>query len=87
MTDAHMTPLIVAQTAAYRKGFGIENDVCPGCRSRWPTEECICWIGCQLCGVGFHDDCYWRRMASPSERKRWEEDGELDLFLCPGCRS
>ena len=80
-------PLLVAQTATYQAGVGIANDLCPGCRSQRPTEQCTGWLGCQLCGIGFHDDCYWRGMASPAERRQWEEDGEVALFLCPGCRS
>jgi hypothetical protein len=80
-------PLLVAQTAAYHAGVGIANDVCSGCRSTWPTEACAGWIGCQRYGVAFHDDCYWQRIAAPVERRRWEEDGEVSLFLCPGCRS
>ena len=77
------SPLLVIQELLPR----YRSEVCAGCRTTEPTPACIGWIGCQRCGVGFHDDCYWRLMASPEEWTAWIAYEQLDLFLCSGCRS
>lgn len=75
--------LVVIQTA---RGYQ-DNDACAVCRSAKPHPTARFWIGCQVCGVGFHDVCYWRDVVTLAERAAWIEDGVLDLFLCHGCRS
>jgi hypothetical protein len=82
-----LSPLVVVQAARYRVGAVVNNAVCAGCRSATSRPACVAWVPCQLCGVSFHDTCYWRGMATAVERRRWESDGELDLFVCSGCRS
>lgn len=82
-----LSPLVVAQMARARTGVWVENDVCPGCRSATGSPACVAWVPCQLCGVSLHDDCYWRGMATSDERRRWESDGDLEIFVCSGCRS
>jgi hypothetical protein len=46
-------------------------------------------FGCERCGVLFHSDCYWSRVATAAERveiERVEQDPATLIFLCRGCR-
>ena len=67
-----------------------DNKACAVCRSTEAPAAAgpvLAWMACQVCGVCFHDACYWRSVVSPEEYFYWREYGVLDLFLCHGCRS
>jgi hypothetical protein len=78
-------PQVVMQTA---RGYRAEN-ACVICRrTDGGPADCIAWLGCQFCGLGFHDCCYFQNLVGPEELAAWKDaDGVPPLFMCQGCRS
>jgi hypothetical protein len=79
-----LTPLVTIQTAKPR----YTSEACSLCRTiTSPFAENTCWIGCEICGAGFHDGCYWRLAATRFECALWEKRGHIEMFVCRACRS
>jgi predicted Fe-S protein YdhL (DUF1289 family) len=45
-------------------------------------------LKCERCGRGFHERCFWTRMATAAEQREYlaTDADQVYAFVCFGCR-
>jgi hypothetical protein len=70
-------------TPTHLQLLAIEADRCVECGAR--DAE----LGCERCGAGLHDPCYFERVTPVAEAQAYYDmdAGGSYAFVCRGCRS